>query len=446
LCYILTRTFILAEVITLIKNDNVTCVLTGDSVYSGLYISPLEDQKGFNRSQNQLNSWVNDDWLISNNISQYRPITDIRWESLEISKPSFILLQNNSAVTFSVCHKNDLVFKLFDVDKKDERSFKVKSRIHQPFCNWSHYALYIMPKTQMQSVTVSGTLGELLKKEQIEKLKKGNEETKKDYQLWNLYDNKLIETVHFTPKWLSIGERETVKIVKHKYRYSNRTSENYSYLVIPRLSKHLCISMFISVDMDCYLNVTLKSGNETVNQTVTGFNEENSLKEWKKIEIENNFAENAKLMFFRGHSSGRKEGYWAVDNIAFCRSSVETNNINLPPSISYKSMCKVLNTNLTNTKICEKRGYIGNNCNISCSQVLGKSYPNCETYKICSENSNCSCAWGYGGEFCNKTCDSGHWGMNCSLNCGPNCETCDNMIGCTKCKKEFFSGLPRLSM
>jgi hypothetical protein len=48
LCYILIRTFILAEVITLIKNDNVTCVLTGDSVYSGLYISPLEGQKGKN--------------------------------------------------------------------------------------------------------------------------------------------------------------------------------------------------------------------------------------------------------------------------------------------------------------------------------------------------------------------------------------------------------------
>jgi hypothetical protein len=80
--------------------------------------------------------------------------------------------------------------------------------------------------------------------------------------------------------------------------------------------------MFISVDMDCYLNVTLTSGNETVNQTVTGFNEENSLKEWKKIKIKNNFAENAKLMFFRGHSSDRKGGYWAVDNIAFCRPSV----------------------------------------------------------------------------------------------------------------------------
>jgi selenophosphate synthase len=73
-----------------------------------------------------------------------------------------------------------------------------------------------MLKTQMQSVTVSGSLGELLKKEQIEKIKKENEKTKKDYQLWNLYDDKLIETVQFIPKSLIIGERETVKIVKRK--------------------------------------------------------------------------------------------------------------------------------------------------------------------------------------------------------------------------------------
>jgi hypothetical protein len=48
LWYILTRTLILAEVITLIKNDNVTCVLTDESVYSGLYISPLEHLEGKN--------------------------------------------------------------------------------------------------------------------------------------------------------------------------------------------------------------------------------------------------------------------------------------------------------------------------------------------------------------------------------------------------------------
>jgi hypothetical protein len=68
----------------------------------------------------------------------------------------------------------------------------------------------------MQSVTVSGSLGELLKKKPIEKFKKENEKTKKDYQLWNQYDDKLIETVHFSPKWLRIGEREIVKIVKRK--------------------------------------------------------------------------------------------------------------------------------------------------------------------------------------------------------------------------------------
>jgi hypothetical protein len=129
LCYILTRTFILAEVITLIKNDNVTCVLTDESVYSGLYISPLEDQKGLNRTQILLDIWVNDDWLISNNNSQYRPITDIRWESFEVSKFSPIKLEKNSknsVLNFSVCHKNYLVFKFTGDGKKNERSFDVK--------------------------------------------------------------------------------------------------------------------------------------------------------------------------------------------------------------------------------------------------------------------------------------------------------------------------------
>ncbi|XP_068895202.1 receptor-type tyrosine-protein phosphatase S-like isoform X10 [Tenebrio molitor] len=427
LCYILTRTFILAEVITLIKNDNVTCVLTGDSVYSGLYISPLEDQKGLNRTQILLDSWVNDDWFISNNISQYRPMTDIRWESFENLKFSTIKLENNSILTFSVCHKNELVFKLTGDGAKNERSFKVKkSGINQHFCKWSHYALHIRRKS------IAGTFSKLLAK------------IFKNYELWNLYDDKPIESLNFNPKWLIMGDNETVKIVKHKFRYSNRISENDSHLDISHFSKNLCIFMFVSVDMDCYLNVTLKSGNETVNETVIGFNKENSLKEWKKIEIEikNNFTENAKLMFFRGRSNDNKEGYWAVDNIAFCRPSVDTKNIILPTNISYSSRCKVLDTNLADTKICENRGYIGKHCNISCSQVLGKSYPNCETYKICSENSNCSCAWGYEGEFCNKTCDSGRWGMNCSLNCGANCETCDKIKGCTKCKKKFFQDYP----
>jgi hypothetical protein len=198
-CYILTRTFILAEVITLIKNDNVTCVLTDESVYSGLYISPLVHQKGLNRTQILLDSWVNDDWFISNNISQYRPMTDIRWESFENLKFSTIKLENNSIVTFSVCHKNELVFKLTGDGAKNETSFKVKkSGINQHFCKWSHYALHIRRKS------IAGTVSKPLAK------------IFKNYKLWNLYDDKPIESLNCNPKWWIMGDNETVKIVKRK--------------------------------------------------------------------------------------------------------------------------------------------------------------------------------------------------------------------------------------
>jgi hypothetical protein len=50
---------------------------------------------GLNRTQILLDIWVNDDWLISNNNSQYRPITDIRWES-KCSKESCLVKINLS--------------------------------------------------------------------------------------------------------------------------------------------------------------------------------------------------------------------------------------------------------------------------------------------------------------------------------------------------------------
>jgi hypothetical protein len=45
---------------------------------------------------------------------------------LEISNSSSKGLENNSALTFSVCHKNDLVFKLLGDNENDEKPFKVK--------------------------------------------------------------------------------------------------------------------------------------------------------------------------------------------------------------------------------------------------------------------------------------------------------------------------------
>jgi hypothetical protein len=357
-----------------------------------------------------------------------------------------------------VCHKTDLVFKLLDDGKKEEKNFTIESNINQHFCQWSHYALHSTPITQSQPPTYqkpvnsSGFQSDKIQKNEKEENKEknanSNEKSKKVWQVWNLYNNITIGTTDFRPKWLNITGKETLKIMKDNFRYSNRISENNSYLDVSNITKHLCIYMFVSVDIDCYLNVILTLGNETVTKRVTGFNKENSLKEWKRIEVKienyltDNFTENGKLMFSRGHSNGSKEGYWAIDNIAFCRPSVEINNMKLSLNISYNSVCKVLDTNLTDTTICEKKGYIGKYCNITCSQVLGKSHSNCENYMICSENSNCYCPWGYEGEFCNKTCDSGRWGINCSSNCSANCEACDNIKNCTKCKKEFLQDYP----
>jgi hypothetical protein len=50
---------------------------------------------GLNRTQILLDSWVNDDWLISDNTGIYRSITDIRWES-KCSKESWLVKINLS--------------------------------------------------------------------------------------------------------------------------------------------------------------------------------------------------------------------------------------------------------------------------------------------------------------------------------------------------------------
>jgi hypothetical protein len=50
---------------------------------------------GLNRTQILLDSWVNNDWLISNNTGIYRSITDIRWES-KCSKESCLVKINLS--------------------------------------------------------------------------------------------------------------------------------------------------------------------------------------------------------------------------------------------------------------------------------------------------------------------------------------------------------------
>jgi hypothetical protein len=52
---------------------------------------------------------------------------------------------------------------------------------------------------------------------------------------------------------------------------------------------------------------------------------------------------------------------------------------------------------------CNKTGYLGKNCSVSCEQLLGKSYSNCENYTVCLENEFCYCASGYTGASCERS-------------------------------------------
>jgi hypothetical protein len=126
-----------------------------------------------------------------------------------------------------VCHKTDLVFKLLDDGKKEEKNFTIESNINQHFCQWSHYALHSTPITQSQPPTYqkpvnsSGFQSDKIQKNEKEENKEknanSNEKSKKVWQVWNLYNNITIGTTDFRPKWLNITGKETLKIMKGNY-------------------------------------------------------------------------------------------------------------------------------------------------------------------------------------------------------------------------------------
>ncbi|CAH1380816.1 unnamed protein product [Tenebrio molitor] len=202
----------------------------------------------------------------------------------------------------------------------------------------------------------------------------------------------------------------------------------------------MCLSFFTSVDKNCYLDVIVYVNKRNVfNQTVKGFNEDN-LKSWKEIEIKTNLTGKGKMIFFRRRLDNHTTGYWAIDDIRFCNKNIEIISNDFSHKSDNKVLCKSLNAEYqpgVNT-FCNKIGYLGKNCSLSCEQLLGKSYSNCENHTVCLENELCYCASGYTGASCERTCNPGYWGINCSSLCSSGCEICDQTNHCTKCKSKFF--------
>jgi hypothetical protein len=179
--------------------------------------------------------------------------------------------------------------------------------------------------------------------------------------------------------------------------------------------------MFVAVDKHCSLEIVLNVKEKyNSSKIVNGFNDNEGLKIWKEVTIRSNFSGQGKLSFFRRCLGSRTTGYWAIDAIHFCDKNIETFSATLLSDNKGQHICKNLNAQdkgENNENVCDKPGYVGKYCNISCEEVLGKSYSKCEKHKICLENEICYCAWGYKGRSCAETCKNGYWGLNCSLTC-----------------------------
>ncbi|KAJ3647186.1 hypothetical protein Zmor_024718 [Zophobas morio] len=405
------------DVVTLIKNQNIMCVLTEESVYSALYISPnssdnpLLDSK---RTLTELTQWVRNDWNVSTTQElPFYPVVDVRWEEFPNIENAQINVTQISVTSFSLCFDKRIFLKAGD--DSYGREFPTISNKHenveQNVCQWSHYTV-----RQKQILEI-----------------KFSETAFHEMEVWKL---------GFNPKYL-VFPKSGVRIKKHQYdfQYSRLTTLNNvsSFLDISNLSNStdLCISLFVSVDENCYLYVVLESGTTPQSVRVDGFNLENEPKSWKRIEIRtSSYNGTGKLNFNRSRSDNKREGFWAIDKVHICRPSTDVYNLTVNSENS-SYLCKTLAPSSSST-FCEQPGLLGHKCIAKCDQVLGQSYPFCEGYKICLDNGTCECSWGFKGTTCNQSCTDKYWGRDCASTINSeSCESYNNTVGCFKCTKKF---------
>lgn len=87
---------------------------------------------------------------------------------------------------------------------------------------------------------------------------------------------------------------------------------------------------------------------------------------------------------------------------------------------------------------CSSTSYTGDNCDTMCGSNCLESCSN--TGGICTLTlNNTRCKAGYQGLYCNETCSSSTYGIDCAFNCSANCETrtCDTMVGHCTCKPGY---------
>ncbi|XP_063908289.1 uncharacterized protein LOC135126283 [Zophobas morio] len=395
--YVFASVLISAEVITLIKDNSITCVLTDDSVNSTIYVTNADDLEKLERIIPEITNIYDDDWQWRRSSVDFWPILDPRWTNFRPDTTG-VRLENR----FSLCLKQHSKILLHDISYQHSTNIPIR-HLNGPYtaCQWQHYEI----KKNM-------THGSLV----------------------NIENNNVINVtkLDFEPDWVTFSpDNLNIKVHKYQFRYSTTTSTKPSYINITSMS---CVSFYVSVDEGCYLNISVQPANSITK--IAGFNEKNKLKQWKKYEIRADpKAINQTLSIYRGRDDKGTKGYWTIDDIHGCSSETVIYRTNLSTSWTTQKCAELKQTNSSN-KLCTKAS-LGEKCNIKCDEVLGPKYPNCEDHRICLSKNKCYCAWGFKGEKCTEECEGDSWGLDCLKNC-TNCEKCDKKTGCQKCKAQYF--------
>ena len=79
--YVFASVLISAEVITLIKDGSITCVLTDDSVNSTIYVTNADDLVKLERTIHEITNISDDDWQWRWSSVDFGPVLDQRWTS-----------------------------------------------------------------------------------------------------------------------------------------------------------------------------------------------------------------------------------------------------------------------------------------------------------------------------------------------------------------------------
>lgn len=129
-------------------------------------------------------------------------------------------------------------------------------------------------------------------------------------------------------------------------------------------------------------------------------------------------AENSSIEIGAVKYCPKTERKWTDDVIDVeCRKTVQANHPfpvveELIPALPEYKTCvdQMTDEMATINECCEGFKMINDKCEEDCAN-------NCE-HGECDETTNgCSCAIGFGGEWCGGTCPAGHFGLSCEHNC-----------------------------